>query len=921
MSIISILETLVIGPLRILFEYIFNLSDSVINNPGLSIISLSLIMNILVLPLYKRADDMQEEARNVEKKLHDGVAHIKKTFSGDERMMILQAYYRQNNYKPTDALKGSVSLLLQIPFFMAAYNFLSNLADLQGTPLGPIKDLGAPDGLIVIGGFAINLLPILMTLVNVISSAIYLKGFPLKSKIQIYGMALFFLVFLYTSPSGLVFYWTLNNVFSLGKTIYYKLKNPQKVLRIFISIIGIVAIIFGLFIYKGSMKMKLLVVALGLVMQVALFIPAITKLMKKFVKETTAQPNKKMFLSGSFFLTVLVGSLISSTYIASSPQEFVDVTYFYNPLWYILSTLCLSVGTFMIWLRVFYWLATPKLKVLFDRGIWVLSGIMIVNYMFFGTKLGNLSPSLQYENDMIFALKEKILNIAVLIVVAVVFYLIAKKWSKLVINVLLVAAVAISVMSVVNVVTIKKSVDAISLEDASAVPHFQLDKNGQNVVVIMLDRAMGQYVPYILNEKPELKEKFDGFTYYSNTVSFGSSTNFAISSLVGGYEYTPVEMNKRDNELLADKHNEALKVMPVLFSENGYDVTVCDPSYANYSWIPDLSIYDDYPEINTYITKGKFGDEQQKQHSIDANCRNFFCFSLMKCMPLVAQPTIYCNGNYRIAYAAGETNYSNQSLFGLSKAKGYGRGFMEAYDSLTNLQKLTTISENNKNTFLFIANEMTHDTNLLQTPNYTPAYEVDNTQYDAEHKDRFTVNGMTLSMNSSKEMAHYHSNMGALLRIADWLDYLKENDVYDNTKIIIVADHGYDFGQLEELAYTDPDFSSKTAQGYFPLLLVKDFNSKGFTVSDEFMTNADVPTLAFNGLIENPVNPFTGKPINSDEKYAHDQYIIVSTEWQVTVNNGNTFLPARWVSVSGNIWDKDDWEFCNEEIVLKEHNF
>ena len=101
--------------------------------------------------------------------------NIKKTFSGDERMMILQAYYRQNNYKPTDALKGSVSLLLQIPFFMAAYNFLSSLADLQGTPLGPIKDLGAPDGLIVIGGFAINLLPILMTLVNGISRAIYLK--------------------------------------------------------------------------------------------------------------------------------------------------------------------------------------------------------------------------------------------------------------------------------------------------------------------------------------------------------------------------------------------------------------------------------------------------------------------------------------------------------------------------------------------------------------------------------------------------------------------------------------------------------------------------------------------------------------------------------------------------------------------------
>ena len=70
--------------------------------------------------------------------------------------MILQTYYRQNNYKPTDALKGSVSLLLQIPFFMAAYNFLSTLSELQGKDFGPIKDLGSPDGLLVIGGIAIN---------------------------------------------------------------------------------------------------------------------------------------------------------------------------------------------------------------------------------------------------------------------------------------------------------------------------------------------------------------------------------------------------------------------------------------------------------------------------------------------------------------------------------------------------------------------------------------------------------------------------------------------------------------------------------------------------------------------------------------------------------------------------------------------
>ena len=920
MTVMSILETIVLGPLKLLFEIIFQLSNLAIQHPGLSIISLSLIMNILVLPLYKRADDMQEEARNIEKKLHDGVAHIKKTFSGDERMMILQAYYRQNNYKPTDALKGSVSLLLQIPFFMAAYNFLSNLADLQGATLGPIKDLGAPDGLIVIGGFAINLLPILMTLINVISSAIYLKGFPLKTKVQIYGMALFFLVFLYTSPSGLVFYWTLNNVFSLGKTIYYKLKNPQLVLRILISLFGIVALVFGLFFYKDTGVRKTLVIILGVVLQVVWLIPVFKSLLSKKIKPSDATPNKKLFIAGSLFMTVLVGALISSTLIADSPQEFVDVTYFYNPLWYVVSTVCLAAGTFLIWLRVFYWLATPKGKIAFERGVWILSVVMVVNYMFFGTNLGNISSSLQYDKNMYFTVLEYVVNTFVVLSIGVILYFVAKKWSKLATNVLMISAVAISVMCAINVFSIKQSVDKINLEPVDNPPHFRLSKTGQNVVVIMLDRGIGSYVPYIFNEKPELKDKFDGFTYYSNTISYGSNTNFGAPPLFGGYEYTPVEMNKRDDESLVSKHNEALMVMPVLFSENGYEVTMCDPTYANYSWTPDLSIYDDYPEINAYITKGKFIDDSQKADNITANNRNFFCYSFMKCMPLGLQIAMYDWGSYRRTDVVGQTNYSSQIATTQSTAKGYGKAFMDSYSTMANMSTMSVVTEDNVNTFMFISNDMTHDTNLLQAPDYTPSYYVDNTAYDAANTGRFTLdNGQTLPIISSSQMSHYHSNMAALIQIGNWLDYLKANDVYDNTKIIIVSDHGCAFYQMDALNFSDPSFTGANAQGFFPMLLVKDFNSTGFTTSDEFMTNADVPIIAMNGIIENPVNPFTGKPITDSEKYAHDQIIIVSTDWNVEKNNGNTFLPARWVSNSGNVWDKNAWKFYGNETVLKEH--
>jgi len=103
---------------------------------------------------------------------------------------------------------------------------------------------------------------------------------------------------------------------------------------------------------------------------------------------------------------------------------------------------------------------------------------------------------------------------------------------------------------------------------------------------------------------------------------------------------------------------------------------------------------------------------------------------------------------------------------------------------------------------------------------------------------------------------------------------------------------------------------------FYPLLMFKDFDSHGFETSDEFMTNADVPTLATHGLVENPVNPFTGKPVNSDEKTAHEQFISLSEDWAITENNGNTFSASRWASVRDNIWDEANWRFYEQELVL-----
>ncbi len=916
MSFFGILGTIFIGPLKLIFEIIFSLANNIIGHPGLAIIALSLVMNFLVLPLYRRADAMQEQARDVENRLKPGIDHIKKTFSGDERMMMLQTYYRQNDYSPLNALHGSVSLLLEIPFFIAAYQFLSHVACLQGVSLGPVSDLGAPDGMLRLGGLAINLLPILMTLINVVSSAVYAKGFPLKTKVQLYGVALIFLVFLYNSPAGLVFYWTLNNVFSLVKNLFYKLKNPRLVLCIMAFAAGLAALVFGLFVLNlPTMKLRLFFAAMGL----ALMLPLLWLLIRpRLSLPESNEPTRtegKLFLAGSLFLTVLIGLLIPSTFIAASPQEFVDVNYFHDPLNYLVMSAALAVGFFLVWLRVFYWLAGDKFRRLFEHSVWLLAVLAAVDYMFFGTKLGVISPQLQYEVEMNYAAAVHLLNLGLLLALGALLYLAGRRWQKLPRTALSLGCAAMLCMSLINVFGISGSVKQLNTGDSAQAPQLSLSREGKNVIVLMLDRALGQAVPYIMNERPELEEKFDGFTYYSNALSHGGHTNFGTPGLFGGYEYTPVEMNRREDESLVSKHNEALLVMPRIFSGAGYAVTVCDPIYANYQWVPDLSIYDAYPGIDAYITQGYFVDDAQKQVIIDNNYRNFFCFGLMRCLPTVLQDTLYDGGNYHQVATVGSTPYT-QVVQGVSKATGYTSSFIASYSVLENLPGMTRISDEGAGSFIMMVNDATHQPILLQEPDYEPAAVVDNSGFDKANAGRFTLEGVTLRTDNSFRMAHYHVNMASFLKLGEWFDYLREQGVYDNTRIILVSDHGTVAGMHDELIMGE---NGRDVAPYFPLLMVKDFDSHGFDSSAEFMTNADVPTLAMDGLIENPVNPFSGKAISSDEKTAHKQFVTLSTDWGTGGDRGNVFGASGWASVSDNIWDEDNWSFYEEETVLKEH--
>lgn len=903
MTIFSAFYTLLIKPIELLLEVIFTMSYYLTHSAGLSVVILSFAMNILLLPIYKRADLIQEEETKKENELRDGVKYFKKTFKGDEQYLLLQTYYRQNNYKPYYSLRNSISLLLEIPFFMAAYNFLSSLDVFDNVSFGLISNLGLPDGAL----FGLNMLPILMTLINILSSAIYLKGQPMKNRVQLYVMALVFLVLLYNKKSALVLYWTLNNLFSLVKNILSKLKNSKQIVYYCLFGIGLAGNLYLIFVNHLSSSLKLV---LSIVLMTAIQLPLIISKIKintNSLEKYFSESDNRLFYYGCIFICLFVGLLIPTITINANPEEFMDSTTLTNPIIYVINTFLLAIGIFVIWSNVFYALLNDKVKKVANILIWILCGVCVVDFYFFGKDLGNMSNLLVYDDFPFIETKEQLINIIVLFITAIVFILIAKK--KFVKMLLCILSLTLFIVSSINIYqindTIKNSPGIIVEDNTDETLNINLSKIGKNVIVIMFDRAIGPFFPYIINENKELKKQYEDFTYYPNTLSYGSQTAVASPSLYGGYEYTPTEIDKRDDELLSDKQNEALLVMPTIFEDNDYDVVVTDPSLAGYKFYPDLSIYDGHPNIKAYITDGKIIDDDFiVEHDLTILNRNLLCHSICKIMPSFLHTLLYNNGDYYSGYSITSPNH--QIIHSLSSARGVNSAFINWYSVLKNLPNLTT-TDNENNTFTLLVNEITHNQVLLQEPNYEVSGIVENGKYEDDDYSRTSITGDVLHFSTVPQISHYHSDFAAFQMVGKWIDYLKANDVYNNTRIIIVSDHGSPLNIFDDMMFGDKKYEDAVL--FNPLLLVKDFNSNDFKIDDEFMTNADVAYLATKDIIDNPTNPYTGKQISNNAKYG--EQIVYYTDTSLGYGR-NVFEPQAVFSNYGNIFNKNNWKIIKE---------
>ncbi|MCR5649968.1 MAG: membrane protein insertase YidC [Lachnospiraceae bacterium] len=903
----DLLYAIIIYPLEIFIETVFSVSMNMIGNAGYAIIFVSIAVQLLALPMYKRADEIQEQDRLKQKELSRWIGHIKKTFKGDEQLMVLSEYYRQNDYQPWYSLRGMLPLLLQIPFFIAAYHFLSNCETLNGASFYFLRDMGTPDALLNAGGISVNVLPVLMTVINLVSGIIYTKGLPLKDKLQLFITAGVFLILLYNSPSGLVFYWTLNNVFSLMKNVFMKVvKHPRGILCV-ISILFVSAVCGKCFMNGAWQKEN------GILVMVIVFalgcIPAAELILDRFrsrrgrdktPKTCISAAAKTIFRISSVSIAVLLGVMIPAATIDSSPTEFIIRGHYVSPLVQLIYTSCVAAGLFVLWGNLVFFFASEKSKkILFFL---MVSGTVcaLADFVFFKQHLNNMSMHMQYYDTFFYSVREILINSGILLFICILLFLLVRFNEKLLQALNYIILVSVTAMSVYLAADIQRVINNTShIKDDSYYTesdvHFDLDKKGKNVVIFMLDRAFGQYVPYIINEKPGIAETFSGFTYYPNTISFGTNTAEGAPPIFGGYEYSTYNISKRSSEKVSDIQNESLKVLPRIFSENGYKCTVLDPPYYIDLTRKTLEEYyhDIDPDINARYADGVVmtaGEaERDFKYFTHAARINYIRHSIFIASPLLARSLLYDDGSYLMQERIDDRiTYSGHK------------------QELEKLWDMTNITESADNTFTVIENDLTHSINIdLQLPDYTQTDDVDNSEFMEEwtwHLSDTDKNiGRDINMYTANQIQTYQVNMSAFLSIGKWIDQLKQNGLYDNTRIILVADHGYWLRAFDDMLY-DKDGIVMDLDMFTPLLMVKDFGDGDFETSNEFMTNADVPSLAMKDLIKDPVNPYTGKSINSDQKKDRLQFV---------------YGIDHWYGIHDDIYDMKNWDMVDDEVQSK----
>ena len=189
--------------------FILNLFYKFIPNYGLAIIFLSVGIKIIFWPLTHKS---QKSMKGMQK-LQPKIAELKEKYKDNKEELNRRTmeFYRTHKVNP---LGGCLPILIQIPVFFALYRVLLNSIELRHAPLISfwINDLASKDPTYIS--------PLLMGASMFIQQKMTpTVGDPAQAKIMLVMPVMFTFMFL-SFPSGLVLYWLVTNVLSIGQQYY-----------------------------------------------------------------------------------------------------------------------------------------------------------------------------------------------------------------------------------------------------------------------------------------------------------------------------------------------------------------------------------------------------------------------------------------------------------------------------------------------------------------------------------------------------------------------------------------------------------------------------------------------------------------------------------------------------------------------------
>jgi len=186
-----------------------------IPNYGVNIILLTTIVKLATLPLtqtsmksMKAMQKLQPEMQRLRERYKDDQATLQKE---------VMELYKRHRVNP---VSGCLPMLLQLPIFVGLYNALMHAIELRHAPFMLwINDLSAPDRL-SIAGFGIPVLVLLMGASMLLQQWMTpQQGDPAQQRMMLI-MPVVFTFISFNFPSGLVLYWLVNNLLSMGQQWY-----------------------------------------------------------------------------------------------------------------------------------------------------------------------------------------------------------------------------------------------------------------------------------------------------------------------------------------------------------------------------------------------------------------------------------------------------------------------------------------------------------------------------------------------------------------------------------------------------------------------------------------------------------------------------------------------------------------------------